>query len=449
MSRVVVVNKSVKDERLMDMFSQMVGSKEADPLVIMPKFNNVRKHAITIVKTLDKFAKNEKLRAMFTSDVEIDKGFNEINEYLVNLNKSLQYDIVKDEDVTEKNINTLYKTLKEDPNIRAISVMCARLRKDLAVITDLNIYYIGNQPDDNYQPFPFTSLNFSHLWTELPNADNGGNVIKQYVMLVLKKLMEKSYEIHNIIISPDIDIDEFSQTLIEAISKARGMLPRCKQAFDKIEESINLLKTNLNEYYKSYMISKNPNSILESFVIDVSQKQKGNTRLKWQFMQIVNFYRKHSSGKIAKDSDLHYVLENLDNQLDELGKATEGEKSTSETSTGDKDDFKGEVDDVNDMKLGFHHLDLIETTDTDGNSSSYILIIEETKYQEFLQYVSKKASISIKMLTRKIDAYDKFMSKEKAIESLGIYRTKLLKDIESFDCNGYVRKIIDITNKVN
>jgi hypothetical protein len=76
------------------------------------------------------------------------------------------------------------------------------------------------------------------------------------------------------------------------------------------------------------MISKNPTSILESFIVDVSKNQKGSTKLKWQFMQIVNFYRKNSAGKVAKDSNLKYIFDTLDVKLDQLDKATSDESST-------------------------------------------------------------------------------------------------------------------------
>lgn len=422
MSRVVTVNKSIKDEKLADMFAQMTGSKDADPLVIIPKYNDIRKSATTIIKTLSKFANNEKLREILPNFKE---GFDEINEYINNLTLSLQYEKVKDTDVNCENIHVLYKTCKEDPNIKAISVMCSRLRKDITIINDLNIYFIGNQSDNDYKPLPFTSINFSHLWAELPEPSE---VVKKYIMTVFKKLMEKSYEIHNILISPDIDIDEFSHALIDAISRARSMLPRCKQAFDKIEESISLLKENFGDYYKSFMISKNPTSIFDSFIIDVSQKQKGNTRLKWQFMQIVNFYRKHSAGKIAKDSNLQHVFQTLDGQLDKLDQATKDTELPTEE----------EKSDIDNMVAGFHHIDLIDkTTDMD----THILLIEEVRYNEFLDYVSKKCSISVKTLNKKIDLYNDMLPKEKAVEQSGIYRTVTIGEFSNFDAEKYVDKI--------
>ena len=66
MSRVKVTSKSIKDERLTSMFAQMTGSKDADPNIIIPKYNKIRKDAMIIIKTLDKFSTNEKLHKLLT-----------------------------------------------------------------------------------------------------------------------------------------------------------------------------------------------------------------------------------------------------------------------------------------------------------------------------------------------------------------------------------------------
>lgn len=432
MSRVVqsvMISKTAKDERLQDMFAQMTGAKDADPKIIIPKYNNIRKHAMTIVKTLDKLADNTKLRALLS---EFTTQFDEIKDYAVSLRLSLQYDAIKSEsDVTEKNIQTLYKTCKEDPNIRMISVLCSRLRQDMTAINDLNIYFIGNQSDNNYQPFPFTSLNFTNVWTELPESDSGGDIIKKYIMTVLKKLMECSYEIHNILISPDIDIEEFSHILVEAITKARNMLPRCKQAFDKIEDSINLLKSNFGDYYKSFMISKNPNSIFELFIVDVFKNQKGGLRIKWQFKQIINFYRKHASGKISKDSNLQHIFDSLDSKMSDLSKVDDEE---------DPDDEETKFEDP---KVGLKHIDII----SGANKEKSLLVVEEARYEEFIQYLSRHTTLSEEELEQKICLYNESLDKKAASEECGIYRTVTISSFDKFDHSTYVNKINRIQTK--
>jgi hypothetical protein len=50
MSRVVTVNKSIKDERLTDLFAQMTGAKSAEPRIIIPKYSSV-----TMIKCVERF----------------------------------------------------------------------------------------------------------------------------------------------------------------------------------------------------------------------------------------------------------------------------------------------------------------------------------------------------------------------------------------------------------
>lgn len=421
MSRVITVNKSIKDERLSEMFAQMTGTKAADPRVIIPKYNAIRKAAMIIIKTIEKFGSNEKMRKTFPDFIPC---FNECLDYSKNLTLALQYHLITEEQVSEDNIHTLYKTCKEAREVRTISVMCARLRKDQAVINDMNLHFIADQADCSYTPFPFSSFNFYNLWTEISNLDNGSDKIKEYVLQVLKKLMEKSYEIQNILVSPDIDVDEFSSVLIEAISKARAQLPECRQAFNKIEEAVGTLKNNFSEYYKEFMVSKTPTSILESFIHDVSKSHKNNLKLKWQFMRIVNFYRKHSAGKIAKDSNLNYIFNTLDDHLDELGKATDEKEADEPPEPEDEKTY------------GLHHIDVNE-----NKHGLYILVVEESKFEEFVKYLATFTKMSCKTLTVLIDSYMTKIDKSAAVEIEGIYRTHTITDYEKFDAMTYIAKI--------
>lgn len=435
MSRVVVVNKTIKDEKLKFMFEQMTGAKDPDPEIIMPKFINIRRHSLVITKTLDKFANNDKLLNMFPT---FNKYFSEISNYSSNLYNSMNHELL-DADIKLTEIASIYKKLKDDQHVRAISVMCARLRKDMTLINDQNIYFIGNQPDDTYTPFPFSHLNLTHIWTEAPPDDEGGLMIKKYIMAVLKKLMEKSYEIHNILISPDIDIDEFSESLVEAISMARVRLPRCKQAFDKIEESLNLLKNNFGDYYKSYMISKNPNSILESFIVDVAQKQKGDLKLKWQFMQIVNLYRKEASDKIAKDPDLKYVFDTIDSKIDDLGKATDEPDSYESDSKSN---------------ANTSHIEIIKVLPSDmskyrvigscrHNNKTHLSVIDSSRYDELIQDVSGYAMVPAVDVRNNFDEYSKKLSKSCGLHE-NHYQLIQLNDFSKEDWKTYHQDLKNI-----
>jgi hypothetical protein len=138
-------------------------------------------------------------------------------------------------------------------------------------------------------------------------------------------------------------------------------------------------------------------------------------------MQIVNFYRKHSAGKVSKDSNLQHIFNTLDTQLDQLDKATPNEAKAEE--------------DLDTTKLGFHHIDLID------NKEPYIVVVEEVDYEKFVNIFASKVDSNYKTLDKKITEYISKLPVEKAIDMAGIYRTLTLKDFSVFDFNSYSQKI--------
>ena len=93
---------------------------------------------------------------------------------------------------------------------------------------------------------------------------------------------------------PDIDIKKFCDTVITILSAAEREpgLQGCKQAFDKIKESMNLLEDNFSKYYKEFVNSdKNTTTIFISFIKDVTDKNSNaQLSLVSQFTKILNYY---------------------------------------------------------------------------------------------------------------------------------------------------------------
>ena len=132
-------------------------------------------------------------------------------------------------------------------------------------------------------------------------------------------LYKTSYEIYEIITSPDIDISKFSDIIIQSIQQAKKMIPRANRAFRKIEESVALLKNNFQNYYKDFISTKNPTIILENFILDCSKENGEDVDLELarQFKRIVMFYQKKSQGKI-KDPRINQLFEMLNKNFDML-----------------------------------------------------------------------------------------------------------------------------------
>lgn len=93
---------------------------------------------------------------------------------------------------------------------------------------------------------------------------------------------------------PDIDIKKFCETVIAILTSAEREpgLQGCRQAFDKIKESMNLLESNFDKYYKEFVNSeKNTTTIFISFIRDVTEKNANSQMsIVAQFTKILNFY---------------------------------------------------------------------------------------------------------------------------------------------------------------
>ena len=139
-----------------------------------------------------------------------------------------------------------------------------------------------------------SSLNFKVLWAS-PRINQK---MKQYFLIVLKICLSHSLEIYKLITSPDVDVDNFASAIMDAIVPLKKQIPRCDNAFAAIENSLGMLKENFGGYYKDFVRSRNPSTIIESFVKDVSSNKSRDARTAREFRTIIRYYQKQTAGKI-------------------------------------------------------------------------------------------------------------------------------------------------------
>jgi hypothetical protein len=315
----------VDQEALTGLFEQMTGARDADIDVIIPKYVRV----MTLLKKLYKLY--DLCITIFKVRFESYIWSDEIREFLdtivneTNLDVEHEYTesdirmfiLSKYGDITNPeatiHINKLYKAVKDSNIIKTIMVISANLApfKQHLEAKELTDGFIYREPGTTFTPFPFTSLDLKFLWDMDLSADE-----KRMMLNIIKHSFEITYEIYDIIYSPDVDIDNFSELLISTISKLRGQVPRCDKAFDIIENSVKLLRTNFTQYFRSSVESENPSTILESFVIDVAKTQKANPVIVGQFRRITQFMQKHASNN--NDPRVKTLLKMLNMQFNKI-----------------------------------------------------------------------------------------------------------------------------------
>jgi hypothetical protein len=336
MSRVKIkeFKKITGDKDINSMFEEMFGIQDADPEIIIPKLVNVRNTIRHLCKVFEQFSTFNPIRNDFP---DVVASLDEIKNYSAEIREKLliegNLEEVEEtyEKLSKKEVNELYKKLKESSYVKGLIIMCNKLDKYKLNFNDptaIKENFVNQEPGLTFNIFDFTSLDLKLLW----NSDKITFTIKKYILTVLASLHKHSFVLYNIVTSPDVDIEKFTSVLITSLAeiKKHPRLSRCHKAFTRIEQSIELLKDRFSDYYKETIASQNPSSLLTSFIVDVSQQGGTDLRLAREFKEIVNFISEASekAGK-NKDPNIKKVFEYLNTNIslmDNRLKEQEGNK---------------------------------------------------------------------------------------------------------------------------
>jgi hypothetical protein len=209
-------------------------------------------------------------------------------------------------------------------------ITCKKLiqyQKELENIDNLSDKFIINAPGVSLQLFSFTNLNFKYLFMHPVMNENN----KKYVLIVLNMIYIKTYDIYNLVTSPDIDIDKFSDIIIESIQQAKKSIPRCDKAFKKISQSVNILKNNFNTYYKDFIQTQQPTIIIEHYIYDLGNELDADAETTRQFKRIIMFYQKryNTSGK-NKDPRISKMFDTINEKIKILDIDNDNEENSDE-----------------------------------------------------------------------------------------------------------------------
>jgi len=338
MAQVKEVKKVIKDDDLTEMFNQMVGATDPDVAVVGPKYNELSTILRKVTLLLEQFT----VSIVRKDYPEFEAEFKEIEEFIVllkELDSPLRYDSLMPHPENDKKIGELYVAMKASTVINTLFVSCKNLsayRRYIGNKEALSDKFIINSPSADVQLLPFTHLNFKEVYF-VKNRMTAK--LSEYILLFLHILLNHSTKIYNICMSPDVNISQFSDSILTHIEQIKKQIPRCDLAFKKIAESIDLLQDNFDGYYKDFMETNNPTTIIENFIIDVSTNTKGNMAVMQQFKTIINYYRKATQSKIGKDPKLKKIFSMLDQnfQTAESQMAQEGDNGGNDVNDGQEE----------------------------------------------------------------------------------------------------------------
>lgn len=367
--KVSVAQKTMKDPELIDMFNKMVGASEPDPHVIMPKYDKVLSLTGEVLDVLNSLVARSPLVGMLK--FHFDKGVKDIEEFIkmgraqiesmrlpkndrvltgdelnelnANPQKLMEYLASMNAAYKIQGLGEKYKNLKDCRVVQEMVMTARRLKNALTVEKErsrsekndledkdhLSNNFITKAEGDFLPLFPFSCLDFKQLYyTEKMTPE-----FDKYLLYVLHIIRKKVLDIVQVITSPDIDVDKFSEILVRSIKELKKHIPRCQDAFKKIEESVTMLKDNFNGYYHDFVTSQNPGIIIENFVGDVAKASanEANYAVTHQFKQIIAFYQKQMQGKVS-DPRVKKMMSLVNQNLDILERKTSKRDNKKETT---------------------------------------------------------------------------------------------------------------------
>lgn len=335
--KVKQIKKIVGDVDINGMFEEMMGVRDAEAEIIVPKMVEVRNILRHLYRLLTQFSTFTDLRNNFH---EIAVGLDDIKQFANDMKDSTC--ITEEEDtvdryttLSQETVNNLYRKIKDDKYVKALIILCNKLDKYKVNFADPNSFkenFVNQEPGLTFRIFDFSSLDLKLLWAH----DNMKLSVKKYILMVLSRLHGRSYELYRVITSPDVDIEKFTGLLINSIAELKKQpgLNRCKSAFARIEKSVELLKDKFSDYYRESIASENPNSLVTSFITDVSNQGGANANLTREFREIITYMTKVSqqTGK-NKDPNVQKIMKMLNHNYSLMEKHTIGK-------TDSKDDAK-------------------------------------------------------------------------------------------------------------
>lgn len=319
------LKKVVGDVNINGMFEEMMGVKDAEPEIIVPKFVLVRNEVRYISRVLDQFC------AILTKDFpHFEASLLEIRKFTIDMKEStyIKQESEETEEMYEKltkeEINGLYRKLKENAYVRSLILLCSQLKRYESNFSDPNNLkenFVNQEPGLNFRIFEFSTLDLKALW-----ASNGmKSSVKKYILTVLANIYKHAHALYKCVSSPDVDVEKFTEMLINAIGdlKKQPQLHRCTNAFKRIEQSVHLLRDKFDDYYRESVASENADMLVMNFIMDVSNQGGANATLAREFRTIINYMRQMSekSGK-SKDPNVQKIFKMLNNNFAMMEKGT-------------------------------------------------------------------------------------------------------------------------------
>lgn len=349
-----VVRSTINDNDVLSIFHGILGTGDVTDLnieIVYPKYRKIAEHCERFMVLLEAIQTSAVLKAFVDESAHLASYIKNLREQAAacftapdlsalhppsQLEKEIGGKLVEYSAVTREEYDAfvaVYKSVKESNIVNTVVITCKNLIEHKTSLEDpskLKDRFLTRTAVHPFAPLPgLPAMNFKHFYI----SDEISQQDKRFLLLVLSKMYKISHDVYDAATTPDVDVDEFVNMIMGSLAEVKKHLPRCDDAFNKIADSVNLLKGNFNGYYKDYIASNNPAIILENFVMDVSAASESTATLTRQFRVIINHYRKISA-QHSNNPKLKNLFHHVDKNFQELANRETGEAAGEEDDDG-------------------------------------------------------------------------------------------------------------------
>jgi hypothetical protein len=380
-ARKVISKEMTKQDmnEMQEMFKSLTGENDADIEVLLPKYVELRNSVGSVVKVWNILKEFPDLLEIFPECADACAEFAQFVKRVEENHKITSSTVdtpATHAGVSQSEINVLYNGLKDSDEVKAITIACGQLNQFKRHLQEdsLSDKFIRTEPGLDLIPVSFFPINLKAIWM----SEHAGSMLKNIILKVLQKTYVIGLRVYNNITSPNVDIKKFSGVLVKAIKLVRKQCPRCDDAFRIISDSVDMLENNFTDYFKQSVEANNMGMIMESFIVDVSTKQRNSPRVTQQFGRIISFMqRKTAESGQSKNPQVQALFRMLNSRFGMM-----------KESVGEVDDDEGEdagiedADDDEDEDAGIEDADDDEDADTKEADEDEDAGIEEANEDE-------------------------------------------------------------------
>lgn len=342
--KTIKVPLGTTDEGMTEMFNQMLGTDSVNICIAYPRYKRIEGLLSQLVKIFELVAaspfmsKEEEFKADHAAMVSF------CAQARANIKEHFSYDLsaiennltIADNEI-RKEFTAIYNAAKDCSTVNAFIAMCNELapyKKNFSDIEKLNPKFVNAMAGVYWAPFPTATPRgdirldnktmdgkidgktdgksdivqpTKKVSTEFNPTKRGLNIkhvfavcsdnTRLFFVTVMNRAFDISQKLYTELQTPDIDIDKFIEVITSSLTKLEQLpeLSRCKMAFQKLKESVALLKNNFNGYYKDFIQTKDNTIMMQHFVIDVSKSTDASPQLTAQFRTILKHFQKSAA----------------------------------------------------------------------------------------------------------------------------------------------------------